>query len=477
MFKTRQKEQTYLLPVDICELLPENFLRDAVDEIVEKFFAYRSTTVVIRGRSNVGNPAYPPQVVSKVLLFGYMNGVYSSRQLEKKTRVDLECMYLSEKYTLDFGTIARFRRENGELFKEIFLYFVAVLKKIGMLDHLALFTDSTKIKANASDDRYLARDELLLYKELIEDAMKMHEINDAEEERLNCKIEKRVCRKSVRKMRRLVREVVEDVNAEETGRVEEKLERAERGIAMVEAKNMNGINMTDHDARFMKNGKTITHSYSAQTTVDGNGFIVAAGTVNHPDDYGEGVPQLEQAKVNLGLESLKGAMHAADGGFGSIDLLKYYEKHGIDGLVPQKTFHRGRYSLSSYKYDEGRNVFVAPDGTTLYSLRSMHTVNGKKRYVYEPDVVRKKGLRRKIIVEETFFLRERMRKKMEQNGKRYKKRAATVERIYGDIKHNRKFRMVQLRGLPKVETEVYMIATAFNLRRFCFITAKKQAAA
>ncbi len=35
----------------------------------------------------------------------------------------------------------------------------------------------------------------------------------------------------------------------------------------------------------MKNGKTITHSYSAQTTVDGNGFIVAAGAVNHPDDY------------------------------------------------------------------------------------------------------------------------------------------------------------------------------------------------
>lgn len=226
----------------------------------------------------------------------------------------------------------------------------------------------------------------------------------------------------------------------------------------------------------MKDGKTITHSYSALTSVEGNGFIVATGVVNHADDYGEGVPQLEQAKANLGLESLKGVLHAADGGgFGSVDLLKYYEEHGIDGLIPQKIFQRGKYSLSSYKYDEGRNVFVAPDGTTLYSLRIVHTVNGEKRYVYEPDVVKKKGLRRKIIVEETFFLRERMRKKMEQNKGRYKKRGATVERIYGDVKHNRNFRMVQLRGLPKVETEVYMIATTCNLRRFCSLVAKRRA--
>lgn len=159
-------------------------------------------------------------------------------------------MYLGEKYVLDFGTIARFRRENRGMFKELFLFFVTVLKRLGMLHHMALFTDSTKIKANACDERYLTKDELRLYKELMEDAMKKHEINDdAEEERLNREIERRaiICRKSVRKMKRPVGEVVKDVNAGETERVGEKLERAEKAIAiMVEQKNVDGINMTDH---------------------------------------------------------------------------------------------------------------------------------------------------------------------------------------------------------------------------------------
>lgn len=86
MFRTRRKDQNYLLPVDVRELLPENGLRDAVDEIVEKFFECRGTCFLARGNSKEGNLAYPPQVVAKVLLFGYMNGIYSSRQLKKKTR-------------------------------------------------------------------------------------------------------------------------------------------------------------------------------------------------------------------------------------------------------------------------------------------------------------------------------------------------------------------------------------------------------
>ncbi|MEW5759212.1 MAG: hypothetical protein AB1779_00425 [Candidatus Thermoplasmatota archaeon] len=186
---------------------------------------------------------------------------------------------------------------------------------------------------------------------------------------------------------------------------------------------MDGINLTDPDAVFMKNGRIITHSYNVETTVDGNGYIVGVDVVNKADDFGEGVRQLEQVKETLQLESLSGVTHAADGGFGSVDLLRYYEENNIDGLVPQKMFNRGRYSLSTYAYEEGRDVFIAPDDTTIYIKKSVHKLpNGIVQHIYIPDAW-KKELRKMVVVEETFFLRERMRRKVEQNREKYKKRA------------------------------------------------------
>lgn len=464
MFLPRRKNQNYLIPVNICEMLPENQLKDAVDEIVEEFFECHGTEAVFRGNADVGNLAIPPQPMTKVLLFAYMNGIYSSRQIEKRTSVDIEYIYLAEKYALNYRTVARFRSENAELYKKVFLYFIAVLKQLKMLNYLALFTDSTKIKANASDDSYLTEDELQLYKELIEEAMKKHEITDIEEEELNRKIDGTVERRSVKKMKKRIKEIVREIAEGNTAKVDERKNEIEEKVKKVEKEELKGINLTDGDAVFMKNGAEITHSYSMPLTVEGNGFIVGVDVVNKADDYGEGVKQLEQTKENLHLGSLRGITHCADGGFGSPDLLEYYEKNGIDGLVPQKTFGGGRYSLSHYKYDEVLDGFVAPDGT-LYRKKSTQRVNDIVRHIYTPDVHRK-GLRKSIVVEDTFFLRERMRKKLEMNRERYKKRAATIEPVCGDIKHNRKFWMVYLRGIRKVRIEAYLLAITHNIKKF-----------
>lgn len=473
MFLPRQTGQTFLLPVDIREKLPENPLRELVCEVVELFFeSFGRTVVVARGKSDVGNPAFPPQVMAKALLFGYINGVYSSRQMEKRTRVDLEFMFLAENYEINYRNIARFRTENKKLFEQIFLYFLTVLKRLRMLNHLAIYTDSVKIRANASNDNYLAKDELQLYRGIIGDAIQKHETIDAEEDGMYKKLETAVDRKSVRKMRRRIREIIETVKEGEEGRkkAEEKLKAVEEKIGRVEEKNLRGINMTDCDAVFMKNDKVITHSYSFERTVDSNGFIMAHDVINKADDYGEGVRQLEQTKLNLGLDSLEGATHAVDGGFASADLLEYYERNNINGLVPQKHFKRGRYSLSSYAYDEKRDVFTAPDGT-LYSRIKTEKAKDLIRHVYMPGIWHE-GLRRRIVVKDTFFLRERARKRFEQNRKQYMKRAATIERGFGDLKHNRKFRMVSLRKTENVRIEMSILDLAHNMRRFCSITAK-----
>lgn len=474
MFLPRQKGQTFLLPVDIRTKLPENPLRDLVDEVCELFFDSFGVAVVARGNDNVGSPAFPPQVLAKVLLFAYINGVFSSRQIKKKTIVDLEFMYLAENYVLEYRTVARFRVENMKLFEQIFLYFLTVLKQLKMLNQLAFYTDSMKVKANASNDQYLTKTELELYKELIEDAIRKHETIDAEEDRLYEKVEAGVEKKSVRKMKRKIKEIIETVKEGEAGmkKAAEKSDAVKEKLEKVEEKNLKGINMTDEDAVFMKTDKVITHSYSFERTVDSNQFIVAHEVLTTADDYGEGIKQLEQTKKNLGLESLHGTTHCADGGFATPDLLEYYEKNGIMGLVPQKKFRKGKHPLSNYKYDEKTDGFTAPDGT-VYAKTKTETKNNRTKYFYEPDFWHE-GLRKKIVVDDDFFLRERARKRLEQNRESYKKRASTIEPVHGDLKHNRKYRTVSLRKTEKIAVEMSILDTAHNMRRCCSMKTKRE---
>lgn len=467
MFLPRQKGQTFLLPVDIRDRLPKNPLRDLVDEVCETFFDSFGVNVVARGNEGVGGPAFPPQVLAKVLLFAYVNGVFSSRQIEKKTIVDCEFIYLAENYVIKYRTVARFRIENMKLFEQIFLYFLTVLKQLKMLNQLAFYTDSMKVKANAGNDSYLTKTELELYKELIEDALRKHETIDAEEDRLCRKAEVGVEKKSVRKMKRKIKEIMETVKKGEEGlkKASEKSDDVKEKLEKVNAENLKGINMTDEDAVFMKTDKAITHSYSFERTVDSNQFIVAHEVLTTADDYGEGIKQLEQTKKNLGMESLHGITHCADGGFATPDLLKYYEANGILGLVPQKKFRKGKHPLSRYKYDEKTDCFTAPDGT-VYAKTKTETKGNRTKYFYEPEVWRE-GMRKNIFVDDNFFLRERARKKLEQNRDAYKKRASTIEPIHGDLKHNRKYRTVSLRKTEKIAVEMSLLDTAHNMRRCC----------
>jgi hypothetical protein len=69
-------------------------------------------------------------------------------------------------------------------------------------------------------------------------------------------------------------------------------------------------------------------------------------------------------------------------------------------------------------------------------------------------------------VEDTFFLRERMRKKLEVSREIYKKRATIIEPVCGDIKYNRKFWTVHLRSLRKVRIEAYLLAITHNIKKF-----------
>jgi transposase len=150
------KDQVWLLPPSIEELIPDDhicFLVEAlVDAIDFKAFDFKY--------AGAGHPAYHPRVLLKILVMGVMDRVRSSRRLAKNARENVVYMFLSEKLSPDFRTISDFRKDNPEVVKKIFRYTVELGKQEGLLDLSHLSTDGSKIKANASNKRVLTGDEL-----------------------------------------------------------------------------------------------------------------------------------------------------------------------------------------------------------------------------------------------------------------------------------------------------------------------------
>jgi transposase len=136
----------FLLPRSLHEFLPEGHLARAINEVINE--------LDLRGLydrySDLGCTAYHPQMMLKVLFYGYATGERSSRVIAHRLRSDVAYMYLSALQQPDFRTISRFRKDNIEVLKGFFVQIVRLCVGMGMVSVGTIAMDGTKLKANAS---------------------------------------------------------------------------------------------------------------------------------------------------------------------------------------------------------------------------------------------------------------------------------------------------------------------------------------
>ncbi|NJD78669.1 MAG: transposase, partial [Candidatus Methanoperedens sp.] len=114
------KNQTWLFPPSIEELIPEDHVCYMVESLIESL----DFSVFEIKYDGVGHPAYHPRILLKLLLMGMLDRMRSSRKLARNARENVVYMYLAEKLTPDFRTISDFRKNNPDLIKvEISLKF------------------------------------------------------------------------------------------------------------------------------------------------------------------------------------------------------------------------------------------------------------------------------------------------------------------------------------------------------------------
>src|SRR5258708_3818918 len=103
--------------------------------------------------ATTGRPSYHPSVLLKIYIYGYLNRIQSSRRLERETQRTLELMWLTQRLTPDFKTIADFRHDNGKAIRNVCRQFVGLCRRLELFSSAVVAIDGSKFKAVNAHDR------------------------------------------------------------------------------------------------------------------------------------------------------------------------------------------------------------------------------------------------------------------------------------------------------------------------------------
>ena len=150
-YRYGDRAQHTLLPPSIEDYVPEDAPVRAYDAFVEALDMGRLGIEIDENR--VGNSAYDPRAMLKLLVYGYSYGVRSSRKLEREAHYNLSFIWLTGGLKPDHKTIAEFRRKNRKAIADILRHCARMCVKLNLISGNTLFVDGTKIRANASSDK------------------------------------------------------------------------------------------------------------------------------------------------------------------------------------------------------------------------------------------------------------------------------------------------------------------------------------
>lgn len=462
MFKTFNRDQEFLLPPSLSDLIPADDLVYLIVEVV----GLLDLKPLYKRYDTLGQNSYHPAMLLSVLFYAYARGTFSSRKIEKQLKENVCFMYLSGMQTPNFRTISDFRKDNFDLLKQYFVEIVHICQQAGMATVNNVSIDGTKILANASSKRSIGNDalsdQLAQVEQQIDLLMYAAEAADRADEQADKPDGDRA---------------LLDRNLSDLKGLHTKLRAAKDRLD--QGKTRSNINLTDPDSRNMLG---LGAGYNGQLAVDCESqVILAAEIVSEANDVHQLLPMIEETEANTSSEGHPKKI-LADSGYASAEAYRELSKSPhIDAYVPTRdqVYHQRKpvstFDKSNFKIDLERLAGVCPLGLPMRFLK--HDVNKSNEHYINFIGVKcsncssksacTKSRYRNISVYVSEPIIARMRQKMRSVSGRWAMRIPkqTVEPVFGILKEQLGFRRFRLRGLSKVNAEFALLCSAFNLRK------------
>jgi len=453
------RDQDFLLPESLEDYVGEDNPVRFIEGFVDKLNLSECGFIEERSTS-AGRPGYDPSDMLKLYLYGYSNRTRSSRMLERACHINMEVIWLMRRLKPDHKTISEFRRKYPKAFKKVFRQFVLLCRQLGLVAGEIVAIDGTQLKAVNNPKKNMTRTRL---KRMIKDADKQIE---AYMERLN---DEDAREKGGRKLNR-------PKLRSKIAQIEEELASMNKLEAHMEAEGIKQISETDPDSRAMAKNPRIAVGYNAQASADeANCIIVAEDLSNDVLDYDQLEPMARQSKENLGdPENLS---VTADKGYDKATQMVAVEEMGCHCHVPGRRHSvKGskHFTKDAFRYLKTKDAYRCP-ADKLLPRRYETVVDGQIRYTYcDPEACKECPLKskcttqergRNIIRGEHESTVEHLRKRMEQEPEIYKRRGATIEKVFGSIKWAMDGESLLLKGLEKCRGEWSLLCTCYNIKR------------
>ncbi len=451
--------QELLLPESLEGYISEDNPVRFIDLFVDKLDLAGCGFVTDRSDTR-GRPSYAPGDMLKLYLYGYSNRTRSSRMLERSCHINMEVIWLMRRLKPDHKTIAEFRRKHPAAFKKVFRQFVLLCRQLGLVAGELVAIDGTQLKAVNHPKKNMTRTRL---KRMMADADKQIE---SYLERLD---DEDAREKGGRKLDRTKLRA-------KLAQVESELESMKELEASMESSGVKQVSHTDPDSRSMAKNPRIGLGYNAQASADEkHGIIVAEDVTNDVHDYDQLEPMARQSKENLGNpEDLD---VAADKGYDKASQMKAVEDMGCRCHVPGRKVKPGGselYSKDAFRYLKTKDAYRCPAGELL-PLRYTALVEGKLRYTYcDPRACEGCALMAKcttkargrcIVRRQDEDVVERVRARMKKEPEKYKRRGATIEKVFGTIKWAMGGESLLMKGIDNARGEWSLLCSCYNLKR------------
>ncbi|UCV14830.1 transposase [Quatrionicoccus australiensis] len=487
------------LAVDLeKQLLPGSF-EHAVHHLLEHEFDLSLFDTRYRNDQS-GACAYPPGMLLKVILCAYAQGVVSSRGIERLCREHVTFIALSGDSAPHFTTLAAFVSSLDEEVAQLFAQVLYLCDRQGLIGREMFAIDGVKLPSNASKARSGTRADFAHQADKLEAAarkmLERHRANDS------LPVEPDLAEKSRQKAESLGREAAE---LRQWLADHPKDRKGSKGA-------IRKSNRTDPDSAKMATGKGVIQGFTGVAAVDAKNQVIIEAQAHGTGSEQELLLPVVRATQ---AQATPDTLYTADAGYHSERNLKELAKENINALIadngmrqrderfkdlgkhkqkPDPLYDKAhpkkaakRYRPQDFTLDPATGICSCPAGKQLYRNGTNCIHNGRLATKYSgtlrdclPCEQRAKCLRtpEKTQVRQVAFFRgkantteeshtDRMKRAIDsEEGKaRYGRRFATVEPVFGNLRHNKRLDRFTLRGRKKVDTQWKLYCLVHNIEK------------